>query len=1358
MPRSRFLSKMDPVSMTRWTRPTMRAGRVQAALLVFLVLASLWALVLAPGAFAAIPFCPPGAGAGQCNSPQGVATDWETGHVYVADRGNNRVNVFESGGAFVSSFAASTPTWVAVDNDEASASRHDVYVASNDFEVQKFKPSGELVDSFGKEGEGPCELTSTDDPIAVGPGGDVYVADSYDKDGSGPEEVFVSRVNIFDPSGACVEEVPLFESKGTIRNIVVNSAGDMYVTVAGEGGVIRRYSPTGVLLTEMGGVETEGMASDPAGNVFGKQRGVTVAKTPPHSTYFIAEYAPDTTLIKRFAYNAGSDVPGLAAYEGGGVEGVFATKGSVGVNFFDVPEGPVIVPEPCHVESGGIGSVRATLQAEVNPEGKETKFHFEYSDGTETKEGPSVTLPGSADFELHEAAQTIVGLKPETVYHCKAIAENADGVAPAGQEGSFETKEGFEFGPGTVSMVGEEEATVSAEGNPLGLEATAEIEYVEDAKFKVSRFAEALSVPTPELDYGASETVQLRSAVLTGLTPETVYHWRLHVRNDVPPAGLVCPRNGAEPCPANEHSFRTVGPFETPDNRAWELVSPSEKNSAEVGTPKIASGTFEDRNVRIQASAGSGEAATYTSFTSFGKDAEGAPSSSQYLSKRTVGGWVTEDLSPFGFQEPVIAIPFKGFSPELGFAAFKVSDGVLAPGCPAGVENLYLLNSASGARTCLTPEVPQGIGGCLVYAGANDDGSRVFFAAVARYAGVPEGEGLNLYEWSAAEGLKAIGILAGQSKPTAPTEGTAFGRSLDLHSVTNCQWGQTVMRHVVSADGSRAFWTYLPTVTVTAGTPGVQTVVVGGKGIGEFRLGFEGNSTPLLVSSASAGEVQKVLEGLSSIGAGNVEVLGSNPYTVTFKGALSGTTSQIEGKVSSELFAHVHGAETVQLDNLPSKGAEKEKPGAGPADNGVFVAASKDGSVVYFTDTGKLISGSKAEAGKPDLYRYELGKTEPLSDLTKSTTPANVQGGIGASDDGSYVYFVAKSVLSTGENAGEKAKEGAYNLYLFHGKETRFIAQLSPEDGGDWSSQPKSLTARVTPDGKHLAFLSVESQALAGYDNTVAKGQHCEFQHEEILQGGGAFYGGPLCTQGFVYDAEARTLSCASCNPSGARPLGPTLLPGWSNVYEGPRYLSDDGSRFFFESFDAILRADENGRRDVYEFERPGAGSCTTKSGAFDPVSGGCHFLVSSGKSSDESYLIDASSNGRDVFFSTRQALVGWDTNPNYDIYDYREGGGFAEPSQAVACQGEGCLPNALVAPSLTSPATSVFAGPANPIFTAAVTPKSIGCPKGKHRELKKGKEICAKNPIHKKQKKKPKSKKKPSSKRKPNSKKGAKR
>jgi hypothetical protein len=1301
---------------------------------------------LTASASADIPFCPPGSGAGQCNAPKGLATDWETGHVYVVDQGNHRINVFESDGTFPSSFGSAqleSPTWVAVDNDPTSTSHHDVYVAADDFEVQKFKASGEFVESFGGKGEGPCQLMSTQDPVAVEPGGVVSVADSYDKDGEGSLNTFVNRVQQFDSEGKCIGEIKLFEGENqTVGGLAVDSLGNFYVSVAGAGGVIRKYSPTGTLIADLGGEQTEGLSVDAADNVFAKQRGSAVTKSA--SMYFIAEYAPNTSLVKRFGYLPGL-VAGtsLAALEGSGVgEGVFATEGftasegAVRVNFLPIPDGPVIVPEPCHVKPGALGSVRATLQAEVNPEGKETTVHVEYSGGGETKSSPPQTLetsppetPGAAvDFELHEAAVTITGLKPETTYHCKFVAENADGTTPLGQEGEFETREGFEFGPATVTKVSTEAATLNATGNPLGLPATAQIEYVTDAQYQAAQpghgFDEALIAPE-ELDYGAGETPLLRSLTLTGLAPATTYQWRLRVKNGVPPQGLVCPRSGPEPCPANEHVFRTYGLAEAPDDRGYELVSPGQKNSAEVANAEaLASGVYEDRNMLIQVSSGSGEAATYTSFTSFGKDAEGAPSASQYLSKRTAAGWATENISPFGFQFPVLSIPFKGFDPELGRAVFKVSSGALAPGCPEGVENLYLRDNATGTLTCLTPEVPQAKSdfSCFNYAGSSGDGSRVFFASGASYAGAPESNGYSLYEWSAGVGLKPISILPGQSAPVAPTRASTFGSSLNPSTPNadiNCQFGQTIMRHVVSADGTKAFWTFVPEAlaSLPPGPPGTRALTLIGGGEGTFFLEFKGQHTPPIALDASAAAIQGALESLSTIGAGNIEVTGSGPFTVTFKGSLAGTSEQLSAHnlAPTRLLAHIDGAKTVQLDAEPAAQA-----GKGPYGNGVFQAASKDGSVVYFTAPGRLTKDSKAEAGKPDLYRYDFAKTAPLSDLTKGSVPGNVQGVVGASDDGSYIYFVAKAVLSEEEGpTGQKAIEGANNLYLNHEGKTSFIAQLSIEDFNDWASQPKNLSARVTPDGRHLAFLSHESQALVGYENTIAQGLHCQQAlNERTLSGG------PLCTQAFLYDAEADALNCASCNPTGERPLGPAALPPWSNVYEGPRYLSDDGQRLFFESFDALAEADENGLRDVYEFERPGTGTCTIESGTFDPVSGGCHFLISSGKSAAQSYLLDASSNGRDVFFSTRSQLVGWDPNENYDVYDYREGGGFPEPAEPQVCLGEACKAPAPAVPTTAAPASPSFFGPGN-----ATAQK----PKPRHKKHKKHRKAKKKAHVHKK-------------------------
>ncbi len=1273
-------------------------------------------LALSSAASAEIaPFCTPGAGAGHCNGPHGVAVDTEDTLVYVADRGNDRVQVFKSAGTeFASSIGVgqlSAPAWVAVDNAAASPSHHDLYASTEGFVVKKFKPNGEFIESIGEQGSGPCQLEGENDPIAVGSGGDLYVADSYDKDGAGPSHIFVNRIQRFNPAGKCVEEVVLFEGDTEfIFAFAVDSAGNFYVIVEGAGDVLRKYDPSGALLDELGpGIESEGPGVDGADHVFVRQRGVYVTKSA--LLYFFTEYDSTGTIVRRFGYGAPASVPSLVPYPTPDGD-LYASEGAAGIKYLELPPpGPVTVPEACKVKEGALGNTKATLQAEVNPEGKATGFRYQYvtqahfqAEGfANPEESPEVPLEGTVDFELHAAEQRVEGLLPETVYHCQVAAKNADSASPTiGKEGVFKTGPPFEFGPAWASAVGETSATVNAEGNPLGIPATGQIEYVEDAKYQASQasdgFAEALSAPTPELDYGASEEMQLRSVVLEGLTPGTLYHYRLRARNGNPPEGIVC-TEGKTSCPELEHTFRTYLPEVAGfDARGYELVSPGIKNSAEVAVPGVAGGFAEsDKASRIQASSGSGEAATYTSWTSFGA-AEGAPGTSQYLSRRSAGGWVTENVSPRGFQSSIFAPPYLGFNSELSFMAFKVTEPPLTADCPPSYENLYLRENGSGTLTCLTAEAPNSPTGaetCLTYAGASQDGSRVFFATKLPYAGAPTGKGFSLYEWHEGQ-LHLVSILPGQSEAVAPSLKTSFGPGNG-----GCQVGQTIMRHVVSADGSRAIWTYVPkaSATIAPVAPGAQTLTVTGAAAGTFTLTFQAQTTKPIAFNAKANSIQKELEALATIGPGNVEVTGTGPFQIIFKGPLAGTEEPIGANGSGlidatpQLLVRVNGSETVPID--------KRVSGAGKTSGeGVFWAASADDSVIYFTDENPLVSGSKAEAGAPDLYRYELGASEPLTDLTKGTVPGDVKGVVGASDDGSYLYFVAGAVLSEEPNeGGEEAQAGEDNLYLFHAGQTSFIATLDPEDELDWDSQPKGLSARVSPDGRHLAFLSIQAKALAGYENLIAPtsgvfagGKHCQLnQFGEPVRS-------PLCPQAFLYDADSGKLACASCNPAGERPAGPTLLPGWTSVFEGPRYLSEDGSRLLFESYDALLQGDENLKRDVYEFELPGAGSCTEGNPNFDPASGGCHFLLSSGRSEDESYLLDASANGRDAFFSTRDRLVGWaDPNENFDVYDYRAGGGFPEPPVPSICVGEAsCKPPATPPPSPPSPATPTFTGPGN--------------------------------------------------------------
>jgi hypothetical protein len=402
-------------------------------------------------------------------------------------------------------------------------------------------------------------------------------------------------------------------------------------------------------------------------------------------------------------------------------------------------------------------------------------------------------------------------------------------------------------------------------------------------------------------------------------------------------------------------------------------------------------------------------------------------------------------------------------------------------------------------------------------------------------------------------------------------------------------------------------------------------------------------------------------------------------------------------------------AETAQVD--------ESRGGADPSGGGEFQTASSDGSKVFFTDGRRLTSTSTAgrSSAHEDLYLFDVD-TEQLTDLTIDESDphgASVLGVLGSSEDGSYVYFVAEGNLpGTGAIAGED------NLYVWHetapGKgTTHFIAALSADDNGhsglhepgiahDWAPSTGERTTRVSSDGANLVFMSERS--LTGYDNTVNVGTSCGTAGEISLPA--------QCEEVFLYDASTNHLTCVSCNPSGARPLGPSGIPGgtpWRTVNElgtyQSRVLSTEGNRVFFDSRDALASQTANGAQNVYEWEQDGTGTCT--------LEGGCVFLLSGATGAGDSSFVDASANGDDVFFVTRANLVEGDTDQLQDLYDARVGGGFPAPASALpACEGESCMQPASPALLASSLASTTLSGVGNltpasaPVLTATQTEK----------------------------------------------------
>lgn len=288
-----------------------------------------------------------------------------------------------------------------------------------------------------------------------------------------------------------------------------------------------------------------------------------------------------------------------------------------------------------------------------------------------------------------------------------------------------------------VTGVTADSAVLRAEVDPGGSSTRYHFEYLTGAAFEANLasgkegFDGARSVPASEPGLGAGDAPVSVSfnliAPANPLAPGTSYRYRVVASNQL----------GSTSSPA--HAFRTEAtgpPPGLPDGRAWEIVSPIDKNGGAIAGPGQLFGGGE-----IQA-AGGGGALTYGSATAFANP-QGAPPVSQYLSVRGAGGWSTANLSPAGeaggYGDHPDGAPFRLFSADL-------ARGLLLSGSRCALEGTcppsYSLWSGGSLQSL--PTLPG-----LRFEGAGPDLRHIVFAAAD-----------GLYEWSGG-GLETISATSG---------------------------------------------------------------------------------------------------------------------------------------------------------------------------------------------------------------------------------------------------------------------------------------------------------------------------------------------------------------------------------------------------------------------------------------------------------------------------------------------------------------------------------------------------------------------------------------------------------------------
>ena len=891
-----------------------------------------------------------------------------------------------------------------------------------------------------------------------------------------------------------------------------------------------------------------------------------------------------------------------------------------------------------------VGGHTAVFNGAVNPLGEAvSECRFEY--GTDTSYGQSVPCAESdAEIEAGEPPfavhADISGLDPTTTYHFRLAARIA-AEQSFGGDLPFTT-----LGPEILAQWAEAvtasearlRATIDAHGSPSAYR------LIWGPASEPGAHVEA-SHALPE---GAGpKTV---GAFLEGLAPGASYRYRFIVLNACGhEAGEECEVQGKElsfttylpPAPDTScpnQAFRGGPAASLPDCRAYEMVSPAEKNGGDVAPVD----SFDSRGMPGQSSL-DGEDLAFGSKSSFAGPVS-SNKRNQYIARRGAGGWNTEAIAP-PLETPGVLNPSLGvnnetyaYSPDLCSSWLNNENQVpLSGGAQSGFNNLYRradCGPGAGAFEALTVDPsseechfgPQSEGLAGIFVGASADlAAQVFQTAAPLTLGAATGAcaAANQIYDLAGGGLHLVSVLPdGTASPLNNQAGSPFYLA---------QEGFGSMHGAVSVDGSHAFWTVGP------------------------NAGF---------------------------GAVYVRL---NP------GAAESTAKDGEGHCV---------------------------PGAGKA---CTMALSEPGSPALLLDSSA--DGEEAlllSKGRLELVASQSGeRTQIAAGLPTAKAPLYLNTGfLGAAADLSRIYFVSGEALAPG------AEEGANNLYLYQAGQYTLIGALSAADVGG-SRSPVGLSAnahdaRVSPDGAHLAFVS-GSASLAqsvGYDNAAVQN-------------------GEAAREVYLYDATTGRLSCASCNPSGARPhaligrtyLGTTepptaaLLPIEPSVYHASRPLSDDGSRLFFESYDPLVPTDTNGTWDVYEWEQAGHGSCHEGAADYHALTGGCVDLISTGLDPQPSEFFDADPSGKNVFIRTASSLDPRDEGA-YDVYDAREGGGLPAPGALPGCEGEACQ-SPPGAPEFATPASEAFEGAGN---LPAAHPRR--CPKGRRKVRRRGKVRCL--PRHK--------------------------
>ena len=477
------------------------------------------------------------AGNGTLANPQSVAVDQDTGLVYVSDRNNRRIDVYDGAGAF--RFAVG----------------RDVQDADGGTTVEI---CGDVVGDVCRQGDGgngPGEIGAQTNSNTLGiavtpPNGNpatgmVFLADSQN-----------ARVNTYALDGTAPASFGTSTQFGSgyPRKLTVDSRGIVYASASTNFSQVIRYDSAGVHgvpgflapitatnatppgpLLPGAATASSGLAVDPDSDGAGSDEDVLyVLRDPTAARASCSSSARSTTPARRRSQPV-DDTHGIGAglllVNGLGLDSssgrLFVTTGSN-----DNGHRVWILDDVADPPTATIGSVTgassrgATFNGFVDPNGAPTGYHFEYSDdGVDWTAFPvSDTAVGSGSSPVAVSATVSGVLEPNTTYQVRLVAKRTSSPATdTSAETTFTTlAEGPTIAPFATADAGTTTATLYSRVTPNSQATTYRFEWGATT---------AYGNLTPPVAAGAGSDSVLASAAIAGLTPGTTYHFRLLASN-----------------------------------------------------------------------------------------------------------------------------------------------------------------------------------------------------------------------------------------------------------------------------------------------------------------------------------------------------------------------------------------------------------------------------------------------------------------------------------------------------------------------------------------------------------------------------------------------------------------------------------------------------------------------------------------------------------------------------------------------------------------------------------------------------------------------------------------------------------